>query len=248
MVLSLDRFVGKVAIVTGASAGIGVAIVEQLVKNGVIVAGLARRVELIEELAKKLSGEKGKLHAFKCDISKEGDIVSVFKEIVRKLGNISILVNNAGLARQTDLINGDTEKWKLTLDTNVLGLSIATREAIQNMKENGTQGHIIHINSVLGHKVVQYPDFHLNIYGATKYAVTALTETLRLDISREKLPIKITSVSPGYVRTEFLSAASYPDEATPPLFSPDVADAVIFALSTPPHVNINEVILQAVGS
>lgn len=247
MVFSLDRFVGKVAVVTGASAGIGEAIVEQLVKNGVIVAGLARRVDRVEELSKKLSGEKGKLHAFKCDMTKEEEIVSVFKQVVSKLGNIYILVNNAGLAQQTDLINGDAAKWRVVLDTNILGLSIATREAIQNMKANKTQGHIFHINSIAGHKVIDWPG--VNVYGATKYAVTALAETLRMDVSREKLPIKVTSISPGYVKTEFQAVAGLPSELPiAPLYSPDVADAVIYALSTPPHVNINEVTLQAVGS
>lgn len=247
MVLSLDRFVGKVAVVTGASSGIGEAIAEQLVKNGVIVAGLARRVERVEQFSKKLSGEKGKLHAFKCDMTKEAEIVSAFKQVVSKLGNISILVNNAGLMQQTDLINGDAAKWKLTLDTNILGLSIATREAVQNMKAKSTQGHIIHINSVMGHKVMDFPG--ANVYGATKYAVTALAETLRLDISREKLPIKVTSISPGYVKTEFQAVAGLPSDLPfPPLYPPDVADAVIFAVSTPPHVNINEVTVQAVGS
>lgn len=246
MVLSLDRFVGKVAIVTGASAGIGAAIVEELVKGGLIVAGFARRVDRIEALAKKLSGSKGKLHAFKCDMTKENDIKSAIKEVTQKLGPIHVLINNAGMMQITSLINGDTEKWKTTLDTNILGLCIATREVVQNMKANGTAGHIVHINSVLGHKVIDFPG--VNVYGATKYAVTCLTETLKNEIKAEKLPIKVTSISPGYVKTEFQAAAGMQTEiAYPPLYAPDIADAVYYALATPAHVNVDEVQVQALG-
>lgn len=244
MTYSIDKFVGKVAVVTGASSGIGAAIVEELVKSGVIVAGLARRVDRVKELAQKLGGEKGKLYAFKCDMTKEGDIISAFKEIISKLGNISILVNNAGILKLNGLIDGDTQVWKNTIDTNVLGLCIATREAVQNIKASGTEGHIIHINSTLGHSVADFPG--LNVYGATKFAVTALAETLRLDINREKLPIRVTSVSPGYVKTEIFGDAG--DLPIPGLEAVDVAEAVIYALSTPPHVNVKEVTLQAVGS
>ncbi|KAL1513591.1 hypothetical protein ABEB36_002985 [Hypothenemus hampei] len=239
MVLSIKRFEGKVAVVTGASSGIGAAISEELVKNGIIVAGLARRTEKVEELSKNLSGKKGKLHAFKCDLTKEEDIVSVFEEIKNKLGPINILVNNAGLSQKGSLIDGDTKAWKTVLDTNILGLCIATREAVQDMKTNNTKGHIIHINSVLGHQVIDYAG--LNVYGPSKYAVTALAQTLRFDINREKLPIKITSVSPGYVKTEFQQVAGLETlpPAVPGLAGEDVADAVIYTLSTPPSVNIS---------
>ncbi|XP_030757614.1 farnesol dehydrogenase-like [Sitophilus oryzae] len=248
MVLSLERFVGKVAVVTGASAGIGKAIVEELVKNGIIVAGLARRTDRLHELSQALSKEKGKLHGFKCDMTKEAEIKSTIQEVIKKLGNIHILVNNAGLMQSTDLINGDTEKWKTTIDTNILGLLIATREVVQNMKANNIEGHIVHINSILGHTVADFPN--VNVYGATKYAVTALAETLRLDLRREKLKIKVTSISPGYVKTEFQKVAGLGDIdlPIPAIYGPDVAEAVIYALSTAPHINVTELTVQAVGS
>ncbi|XP_030754325.1 farnesol dehydrogenase-like [Sitophilus oryzae] len=244
--MKMDQYEGKVAIVTGASAGIGKAIVEALVRHGVLVAGLARRVERVEQLAEDLSSEKGQLKAFKCDMTKEEEITSTIQQVIEEMGNIHILVNNAGLLQHTDLINGDTEKWKTTLDTNVLGLCIATREAIQNMKANDIQGHIIHINSVFGHVV---PDFvNVNVYPASKFAVTALAENLRKDITRDQLPIKITSISPGYVKTEFEEVGGLPVLTIPPLYGPDIAEAVVYALSTPAHVNVNEITLQAVGS
>jgi len=245
MVLSLQRFAGKLAIVTGASAGIGAAIVEDLVKNGINVAGFARRIDRVEELAKKLSGHKGKLYGFKCDITKEEEIIAAIKQAIKKLGPVSILINNAGLMQSATLIGGDTQAWKTTLDTNVLGLCIATREAVQDMKANGTAGHIVHINSILGHVVIDFPG--VNVYGATKYAVTCLAETLRHEINKEKLNIKVTSISPGYVKTEFQAVAGLGRELPiPGLKAADVSDAVVYALSTAPNVNVSEVIVQAI--
>ncbi|KAH1015302.1 hypothetical protein HUJ05_013056 [Dendroctonus ponderosae] len=236
MVLTLERFIGKVAVVTGASAGIGAAIVEELVKNGLIVAGLARRINKIEKIAHKLSGQKGTLCAFKCDLTEESQIIATVEEVIGTLGPISILINNAGLSQHTSLLRGETKKWKTVLDTNILGLCIVTREVAQNIIANKTAGHIIHINSVLGHVVLDIPG--LNMYGPTKYAVTSLAETLRLEINREKLHVKVTSISPGYVKTEFQDIAEFGELPMPALHPADVADAVIYALSTPPHVNV----------
>jgi NADP+-dependent farnesol dehydrogenase len=135
VVVSLDRWIGKVAIVTGASGGIGAAIAQQLVEEGLQVVGLARRVERVEELAKKLQGKKGKLHGVKADISKEEDIINAFKWTSDNLGPVHILVNNAGVSEKTNLTTeGDTEKWRKVFDTNVMGLCIATREAVKIMK------------------------------------------------------------------------------------------------------------------
>ena len=152
--------------------------------------GLARRSERVEDLAKQLEGKKGKLHAVKTDISKEEDILKAFKWVSDNLGPVHILINNAGIIQQTNLTEGDTEKWKKIFDTNVLGLCIATREAVKIMKANKIDGHIVHINSVAGHKVPNFPG--LNVYPASKYAVTALTETLRQELNHLGLKIKIT--------------------------------------------------------
>ncbi|CAG9771318.1 unnamed protein product [Ceutorhynchus assimilis] len=250
--LSLKTFVGKVAIVTGTSAGIGKAIAETLVKHGVIVAGLARRVERVEEHSKQLGNESGKLHAFRCDITNQEEIISTVKEITEKLGPIDILVNNAGLARATNIIDGDVEKWKSVLDTNLLAVAIFIKEVIANMKLHKTKGHIININSILGHWVVDMP--LINIYPASKHAITALTETVRLEINREKLPIKITSLSPGYVKTEIIASEEFAKEAIPQsveihkgLESQDIADAALYILSTPDHVNVNELTVVVQG-
>nr|CAD7401959.1 unnamed protein product [Timema poppensis] len=133
----MERWSGRVALVTGASAGIGAAIVRKLVKNGLIVVGLARRAELIEELSVELKGAPGKLHAFKGDASKEEDILAAFDWIKKNLGRIDVLVNNAGVLYTTSLTDGETSHWKQIFDLNVLGLSICTREAFKLMKEKG---------------------------------------------------------------------------------------------------------------
>lgn len=152
--------------------------------------GLARRIDRIEERAKSLSGKKGKLYGVKVDITKEKDILDAFKWIEQNLGPVHILVNNAGCAPESTLVDGETEKWKRVLDTNVLGLCIATREAIKIMRANDINGHIIHINSTLGHVVLPVPN--VNLYPASKFAVTALTETLRQELNSLQSKIKIT--------------------------------------------------------
>lgn len=156
------------------------------------VVGLARRVERIEELSNKLQGKRGKLYAVKADLSKEDDILKAFEWTKNNVGPIHVLVNNAGcVALTTNLTEGDTELWKKVLDLNVLGLCIVTREAVKNMRENNIDGHIIHINSESGHNVPNFAPI-LNVYPASKFAVTALTETLRQELNSINSKIKIT--------------------------------------------------------
>ncbi|KAJ3630073.1 hypothetical protein Zmor_027105 [Zophobas morio] len=234
MVLSMDRWAGKLAIVTGASSGIGAAVADALVEKGLIVLGVARRSERIEERAKQLSGKKGKLHVIKADLTKEEDIVKVFKWSKDNLGPVHILVNNAGRVAHTNLTEGKTEDWKSVFDLNVLGLCIATRELI------------------VGHQVVNYPG--LNVYPASKFAVTALTETLRQELNHQSLKIKITSFSPGAVESEMstLNPNLSPErkaalEKMPILKSEDIAHGIVYALSTSEHVQVHELTIKPVG-
>ena len=156
---------------------------------------MARRSERIEQRAKQLSGKKGKLHAIKADLTKEEDILKIFKWSKENLGPVHILVNNAGKTASTNLTEGKTEDWKSVFDLNVIALSIATGEAVKIMKENKINGHIIHVNSVLGHQVL-YPG--LSMYPPSKFAVTALTESLRQELNQQGLKIKITVSSVIY--------------------------------------------------
>lgn len=152
--------------------------------------GLARRKEVVEDLNKSLKKAPGKLYALKCDMSIEEDIVAAFRWIKTNLGAVHILINNAGIIQDTTLIDGDSDKWRKILDVNVLGLQIATREAMTSMKANKVDGHIIHINSDAGHRHVFFPK--INMYTASKFAVTALTETMRHEINANNLKIKVT--------------------------------------------------------
>ncbi|KAF2880511.1 hypothetical protein ILUMI_25664 [Ignelater luminosus] len=240
---SLNRWHGKVAVVTGASQGIGFAIAKRLAQTGLKVVGLARNVEKLEELSKTLDG---KLYAVTADITKEEDILKAFEWIKENVGPIHILINSAGVSRLTQLINGSTNLWKDVFDTNILGLCIATREAVKDMRVNNVDGHIIHLNSIAGHKAI-----NLNVYSASKFAVTALTETLRQELNSIGSKIKITSISPGQVKTNILDnsarASGLPElpqqmaellSKAPALQVEDIVDAIEYVLATPPHVQV----------
>ncbi|XP_055536152.1 farnesol dehydrogenase-like [Wyeomyia smithii] len=241
----MERWAGKVAVVTGASSGIGAAIAKALANAGMVVIGLARRVERVEELKKDLPASvKGSLHAAKCDVSKEEDILKTFAWIEKKFGGVDVLINNAGILRDTTLAEADTQKIREVLDTNVMGLVICSREAYQSMKKRSVDGHIIHINSVAGHMVPNFP--RLNIYPASKHAVTAITETMRQELRTEGTKIKVTSISPGGVRTEILPEAALTMEM-PLLESEDIAEAVLYVIGTPPHVQVHELTIKPIG-
>ncbi|KAJ3659974.1 hypothetical protein Zmor_011634 [Zophobas morio] len=252
MGISMDRWKGKTAIVIGASSGIGAAIADALVQHGLMVVAVARRVEIIAERAKNLSRKSGKLYAFKADITKEEDVLKIFKWSNENLGPVHILINSAGKVAVGTFTKGKTEDWKSVFDVNVLGLCTATREAVKIMKENKINGHIIHVNSVLGHQVPNA--LGLNIYPASKHSVTALAETLRFELNTFGLKIKVTSISPGFVETEMTTlnkdlppARKALFESIPSLKSEDIADGVIYVLSTSEHVEIQELIIRPLG-
>ncbi|XP_059612423.1 farnesol dehydrogenase-like [Phlebotomus argentipes] len=247
----MEQWKNRVAVVTGASAGIGAAIVKDLVKAGMITIGLARRLEKVQALKKDLPANlQGNLHAVKCDISKEDDIVRVFDWIVKKFNGIDVLINNAGVLRETELIKSDnSELIREVIDTNVFGLVFCTREAYKSMEQHGRNSHVVHINSVVGHNIIrnlQMPSS--NIYAPSKFAVTAITEIHRQEFIRSKHHIKVTSVSPGAVKTEMV-----PDDYKekfgdiPFLQAEDVSQSVLHVLGTPPHVQIHELTIKPFG-
>ncbi|KAJ3651596.1 hypothetical protein Zmor_017625 [Zophobas morio] len=253
MVVSMDKWSGKVAIVTGAASGIGAAVADALVENALIVVGVDCRPELVEEHAKTLSNKKGKLHAFKADLRKEEDILSLFKWTTKNLGPVHILVNCAGIGSAgKPFTSGKPEEWRALFDVNVMGVCIAINEAVKIMKENKINGHIVNMNSLAGHQVVNIPG--LNVYAASKHAITALTETLRQEFNHLGLKIKITSVSPGFVATEMTlyNKNNTPErveflKSMPFLKAEDIADGIIYALSTPEHVQVHELTIRPLG-
>ncbi|XP_055713459.1 farnesol dehydrogenase-like [Phlebotomus papatasi] len=252
----MDRWVNKVAVVTGASSGIGAAIVKDLAISGMIVIGLARRVERVEAMKNDLPENVRKnLHAVKCDVMNEDEIVKTFALIEEKFGGVDVLVNNAGILDSSiRLIDEDNSSTiRNTVNTNILGVVFCTREAFKSMKKRSLAGHIVHINSVAGHFIPQmlseFPDYHFNVYCATKYAVTALTEGHRQEFVQEKLNIKVTSISPAVVQTDIVPSYSAENlKDFPHLKAEDISAAVLYTLGTPPHVNVQEITIKPVGS
>ncbi|KAM9734152.1 dehydrogenase/reductase SDR family member 11-like [Menidia menidia] len=251
----MDRWRGRVALVTGASAGIGAVVAKELVRLGMKVVGCARNVEKVQELAAECqsAGHSGVLVPFRCDLTKEEDILSMFAAIKAQHKGVDVCINNAGLAHPDHLLTGKTSAWRNMLDLNVLALSICTREAYQSMKErNVDDGHIININSICGHQVFPVPDIHF--YTATKYAVTALTEALRQELLEAKTHIRASCISPGLVVTEFASRLYKENkEKADNLYAQyrgleaiDVANAVTYVLSAPPHVQIGDIVIRSV--
>ncbi|TRZ00962.1 hypothetical protein DNTS_029979 [Danionella cerebrum] len=267
---NMDRWKGRVALVTGASVGIGAAVAKSLVKHGMQVVGCARSLEKIEKCSAECvtSGYSGTLLPYKCDLAVEEEVLSMFSWIKAEHQGVDVCINNAGLACPEPLLTGKTSGWKNMLDlgqllnhsdillliqVNVMALSLCTREAYQSMKErNIDDGHIININSMSGHRVVNNADVHF--YTASKYAVTALTEGLRQELRMAKTHIRATCISPGLVETEFAyrlfsenqdkAAATY--KSLKCLEADDVANAVLYALSTPPHVQIGDIQMRPV--
>ncbi|XP_073835631.1 farnesol dehydrogenase-like [Musca autumnalis] len=250
----MDKWHNKVAVVTGASAGIGAACCKALVDNGMIVIGLARRPERIDEIHNSSwpdDEEKQKrLHSLKCDVRQETQVVEAFAKIVKDFGPIAVLINNAGIVRSTELVReNNTEDLRAIVDTNIMGVAFCTREAFKSMSKNSDGlGHVIIINSVAGHRVIHFEGMSTNMYPASKHAITAMTEVYRNEFLMHNTKIRVTSISPGVVRTEiFTEQALEMMKDFPFLEASDIADAVIYCLQTPAHVQIHELTIKPVG-
>lgn len=191
----MERWYNKIAVVTGASSGIGSAIVKELLTHGLQVIGLARRVDRIEELRKQLpSNLQNKLTALDCDVSCVKSVNQAFDKIISLFGGIDILVNNAGCMCKGKLCTGNPDEIQKVLQTNVMGVVYCTQRAFQSMKERNFNGHIMLINSISGHKVRCLPNYvpDNNIYAPSKFAITAITEIYRQEFKDFGTKIKIT--------------------------------------------------------
>ncbi|XP_022178822.1 farnesol dehydrogenase-like [Myzus persicae] len=235
----MDKWVGKVAVVTGASSGIGAATCRRLVDSGMIVVGFARREDRLEELRKELIGKPGEFHYYIVDLCSEQNIQEAFSWIKSTLKSVHVLVNNAGVWKSSDAL-GNPHDWKLMFDTNVLGPSICSKEAVNIMKELKIIGHIVNINSDIGH----YPPTlmaNMSVYSATKFSSVSITESLRELLALHNLPIRVTSISPGLVDTEMVE---YHIPGAPMLKPSNIADAIVYALASPQYVNISEILIR----
>ncbi|XP_059471846.1 farnesol dehydrogenase-like [Neocloeon triangulifer] len=251
----MERWQGRVAIVTGASAGIGAAIAKLLAESGMKVVGFARRKERVEELADQLktAGCKGELHAFAGDVRSEEDVKRAVQWTRETLGGTDVLVSNAGVVAFGGLTEVSTEDLKKVLDTNLVGACVFMREVVQDMKERGVNdGHIFFINSTAGQAILNFPGTY--VYAAGKHALRVVTEGLRRELRDMGTKIRVTSVSPGAVKTEIGLAAGVPKEMVElgyklsvNLESVDVANAVLYALGTPPHVQVHEITMHPTG-
>ncbi|XP_030370542.1 farnesol dehydrogenase isoform X1 [Scaptodrosophila lebanonensis] len=233
----------KVAVITGASVGIGASTAVTLANAGMVVVGLARRSELIEALKEQVTGE-GKIFARQCDLSDERQLTETFNWIQERFHCIHVLVCNAGILKANFLSESPTKDIKELFDLNVVATACCLRESLKHMAAIKVRGHIVVINSVLGHRIPEVPVPLFSVYPATKHAITALCQTVRQEIHFLKLNIKLTSICPGMVDTDFLNVYSQAVAELPKLQAQDVAKAVLYALDTPDGVQVEDIILQ----
>lgn len=190
----MNRWNNKVAVVTGASSGIGASCVRALLKAGLITVGLARRQNRMNELKSNLPENlQSRLHTLTCDVSKESDVKETFKWIETNLGGTDILINNAGILKSGELVGLDNTKEIVdTVNTNILGVYFCTKEAFNSMKTRKSDGHVVLLNSTAGHTAYFGDDPSYNIYCGTKHAITAMTETYRQEFQRNGTNVKVT--------------------------------------------------------
>ncbi|XP_017003589.1 farnesol dehydrogenase-like [Drosophila takahashii] len=247
----MNRWLNRVAVVTGASAGIGEACCRDLVAKGMVVVGLARREKVLQDIKSSLPADQAaRFHTRPCDVSNEQQVKETFAWIDRTLGGADVLINNAGIVRKINLTDeGNSDDVRAILDVNVLGVTWCTRQMFQSLQRRKVNdGHVVIINSVVGHIVPAVEDFSLNMYAPSKHAITALTEILRQEFNKKGTKTKITSVSPGVVDTEIFEAGSWDQPSGMPMLrSADIADAVTYCIQTPPNVQIHELIIKPVG-
>ncbi|MBK6314472.1 MAG: SDR family NAD(P)-dependent oxidoreductase [Blastocatellia bacterium] len=236
----------RTVMITGASSGIGEACARAFAVEGARLLLAARRVERLQSLADSLAdGLDTEAHVIELDVRDASAVDAALAALPAEWAAVDVLVNNAGLGLGLGKLHeGVIEHWDRMIDTNVKGLLHVTRAFVPGMVERG-RGHVINIGSIAGHEL--YPGG--NVYCATKFAVDAITKGLRMDLV--DTPIRVSTVDPGLVETEFsvvrfegdVERAKRVYEGIEVLTGNDVADAVVYCASRPPHVQINEIII-----
>jgi len=234
----------RIAVVTGASSGIGAATARGLARAGFHVVGGARRTGRLQALAEEVGAT-----ALALDVTDPASIEAFRAAVAERHGRADLLVNNAGLAAGLDPIaEGDDRDWQVMLDTNVLGLLRVTRAFLPLLRA-APRAHIVNLGSVAGFEV--YPGGAG--YTASKHAVRAVTGTLRLELNGE--PIRVTEIAPGMVETEFSEVRFGGDTrraagvyaGVQPLTADDIADCIVWAATRPPHVDIDLMVVRPVA-
>ncbi len=237
----------KTVLITGASAGIGAACAAAFAREGCRLILAARRMEKLTALAAQLRADHGAdCHTIELDVRDRERVNAAIEGLPAEWASIDILVNNAGLSRGLDKIqDGLHSDWEEMIDTNVKGLLWLSRAVMPGMVARD-RGHVINIGSVSGRQV--YPGG--NVYCATKFAVRALTQGMRIDLLGTK--VRCSSVDPGLTETEFSEVRFHGDkeraektyQTFPPLKAEDIAEAVLFCATRPPHVNIHDILIM----
>jgi NADP-dependent 3-hydroxy acid dehydrogenase YdfG len=239
----MDQF----AFVTGATSGFGEATARLLAENGYSLILMARRLERLEKLKNDLTSENCKVCILQTDVRNENDVLTSVNSLPDEVkSNIRILVNNAGLAvGRGPIETGISDDWERMIDTNIKGLLHVTKAVVPFLIQNKS-GHIVNIASIAGKEV--YPGG--NVYCATKHAVDALSRSMRIDLVQ--YGIKVTNIAPGAAETEF-SIVRYKGDAETaesvydgyePLVAQDIAETILFVVSRPAHVTINDLTIM----
>jgi NADP-dependent 3-hydroxy acid dehydrogenase YdfG len=240
-----DRFTGQVVVITGASSGLGEAAARRLSARGASVVLGARRVDRLTSLAAEQTGRGGKALALETDVTRRDQVKRLVDGAVQTYGRVDVMINNAGLMPQSLLERLKIDEWDRMIDVNIKGVLYGIAAALPYMQQQKS-GHFINVSSVAGHKVRPGG----TVYSATKHAVRVISEGLRQEV--KPYNIRTTVISPGAVDTELPNTITdpvvaenmrkfYDDFAIP---AESFADAVVFAMSQPADVDINEILYR----
>lgn len=236
----------KVALITGASSGIGVGVAKALAAKGVKVGLAARRKERLESLLREIRDAGGDGLAIEMDVTDQQSVQKGTNALIEQFGGLDVLVNNAGLMPLSDVESLKVNEWNQMIDVNIRGVLNSTATALPHFMEKNA-GHIINLSSIAGRKLFK----GLGVYCATKYAVAAFSDIMRMEIA-PKYNIRVTCIQPGLVATELfeqITDTKYKKDMedlkkTMNHLSPkDIAHSMIYALEAPQHVDVSELFI-----
>ncbi len=224
---------GRVALITGAGSGIGKAAAQLLAKEGARVAALSRTDDELEETIEEIREAGGEAIPVVADISEVEEMQDAIRKVVDEWGRLDIVFANAGFGAQRGFTAGDVDHWRTMVLTNVYGAALTIRARIDHLRES--TGHLLLTGSVAGRRALPG-----SLYSATKWAVTAMGEAARQELNGSG--VRVTLIEPGMVDTPF-----FDNRVTGALEADDIARAVMYAVSQPPHVDVNEILVRPVA-